>query len=84
MKIAFIGGGNMGEAILSSLLAQRLSQPQDVFVSDIIESRRQYIEEKYNVWVTGDNKQAVSGAEVVVLAVKPQNLAEVMNDLISQ
>jgi pyrroline-5-carboxylate reductase len=84
MKIAFIGGGNMGEAILSSLLTQKLSQPQDIFVSDILENRRQYIKDKYDVFVTDDNKRAVRGTEVVLLAIKPQNLPEVMNDLVSQ
>jgi pyrroline-5-carboxylate reductase len=84
MKIAFIGGGNMGEAILSSLLAKGLSEPQDVFVSDVIESRHEYIKEKYNVSVTGNNKQAVISAEVVVLAIKPQNLTEVIDDLRGQ
>jgi pyrroline-5-carboxylate reductase len=84
MKIAFIGGGNMGEAILSSLLVKGLSEPQDIFVSDVIESRRQYITEKYSVSVTGYNKDAVNGAEVVIMAIKPQNLTEVMEDLHGQ
>ncbi len=81
MKIAFIGGGNMGEAMLSAILDKELSKPQDVSVSDISEIRRQYLEQKYGVTVISDNRLAVSGAEVVVLAIKPQNLAEVMADL---
>ena len=74
----------MGEAILSSLLVKGLSEPQDIFVSDVIESRRQYIKEKYSVSVTGYNKDAVNGAEVVIMAIKPQNLTEVMEDLHGQ
>lgn len=84
MKLAFIGGGNMGEAMLSALLAKGLGKPQDISVSDISETRRQYLKQKYGVSITGDNKKAVEKAEVVVLAIKPQNLAEVMSELTRQ
>ncbi|UCC90948.1 MAG: NAD(P)-binding domain-containing protein, partial [Dehalococcoidia bacterium] len=78
MKITFIGGGNMGEAMLSAILGKGLSLPQAMSVSDISQSRRQYLEQKYGVVVMSDNRQAVKGGDVVVLAIKPQNLAEVM------
>jgi len=81
MKITFIGGGNMGEAILSAVLAKGLSQPQAISVSDVSQARRQHLGQKYGVAVTGDNPQAVRQGEVVVLPVKPQNLAEVMAGL---
>ncbi len=81
MKIAFIGGGNMGEVILSAVLAKGLASSQAISVSDISEPRRQYLEQKYNVTVTGDNRQAVSRGDIVVLAIKPQNLAEAMAEL---
>ena len=81
MKIAFIGGGNMGTAILSALLEKGLTSPDDVSVSDISDDRRDYLKQKYDVAVTGDNRQAIDGADVVVLAIKPQHLAEVMADL---
>jgi pyrroline-5-carboxylate reductase len=84
MKIAFIGGGNMGEAILSAILARKLSQPQSISVSDISQPRRQYLEQKYSVAVTDDNRLAAKRADVVVLAIKPQNLAEVMAGLNGQ
>jgi len=84
MKIAFIGGGNMGEAMLSAILAKKLSQPQSILVSDISQPRRQYLEQKYGVAVTGDNRLATKRADVVVLAIKPQNLAGVMAELNGQ
>jgi len=84
MKIAFIGGGNMGEAMLSAVLNKRLGLPQDIAVSDIDESRRQHLQQQYNVGVTGDNRLAVSRAEVVILAIKPQNLTRVMAELKEQ
>lgn len=81
MKMAFIGGGNMGEAILSAVLGKGLSTPPSVSVSDISESRCHQLKQKYGVAVTGDNRQAIEGAGVVVLAIKPQNLADVMGGL---
>ncbi len=81
MKIALIGGGNMGEAMLSAILDKGLSKPQGISVSDIDEARRQHLEQKYKVVVMDDNRQAMERGEVVVLAIKPQNLAEVMAEL---
>lgn len=81
MKIAFIGGGNMGEAIIGALLEKKLSVPADISVSDISEPRRQYLKKQYGVAVASKNREAVSGKNVVVLAVKPQNLPEVLADL---
>jgi len=81
MKIAFIGGGNMGEAILSAVLDKHLVTIRSVTVSDVNPERRQYLEKQYGITVTDDNRQAVAGADVAVLAVKPQSLAEVMTGL---
>jgi len=81
MKIAFVGGGNMGEVMLSAILDKGLSIKQAIFVSDISEARRQHLEQEYGVAVTSDNRLAVGRGEVVILAVKPQNLTEVMAEL---
>ena len=84
MKIAFIGGGNMGEAMLSAILEEGLSTPQAISVSDIAEARRQHLEQKYGVAVMSSNRQAIDRGDVVVLAIKPQNLVEVMTELNGQ
>ena len=84
MKIAFIGGGNMGEAMLSAILDCGLTVAWDVSVSDPSEERRKYLGEKYEVQALADNLVATKGAEVVVLAVKPQYLAPVIADLAGQ
>ena len=84
MKMAFIGGGNMGEAMLSALLAKGLGTPSDVSVSDVSKARCQHLQQNYGVVVMEDNRQAVTGSDIVVLAVKPQNLSEVMAGLKGQ
>ncbi|MBA7616769.1 Pyrroline-5-carboxylate reductase [subsurface metagenome] len=84
MKIAFIGGGVMGEAMLSAILDKGLSLPQDISVSDVNQARCQHLGQKYGVAVMSNNRQAIEGSDVVVLAIKPQNLAEVMAELSGQ
>jgi len=81
MRLAFIGGGNMGEAMLAAILEKGLSIAENVTVSDISEPRCLYLKQKYGITVTGDNRQAVVESDVVVLAVKPQQLAEAMSGL---
>lgn len=81
MKIGLIGGGNMGEAILSAVLNKGISTPAEVTVSDIKEARRQQLEQRYGVAVTDSNRQAASNKDIVIMAIKPQNLAEVMPGL---
>jgi pyrroline-5-carboxylate reductase len=71
----------MGEAILVALLDKKLAVPADVSVSDVSESRRRYLKEHYGVTVTASNREAVVGKDIIVLAVKPQNLSEVLADL---
>jgi pyrroline-5-carboxylate reductase len=81
MKIAFIGGGNMGEAILAALIEKKLCTPADICVSDVSQERLQSLKDKYGVVVTGSNREAVAGKDVIVLAVKPQTLTEILPDL---
>ena len=81
MKIAFIGGGNMGEAMVSAIADKGLAKPEAICVSDVDKGRRDYLARKYTVAVTSSNRQAAATGDVVVLAVKPQNLAEVMAEL---
>lgn len=84
MKIAFIGGGNMGEAMLSAVLNKGLATPPDISLSDVSESRRQHIGQEYGVYVTARNPEVLTRSDMVVLAIKPQNLVAVMTELNGQ
>jgi pyrroline-5-carboxylate reductase len=81
MKIAFIGGGNMGEAILTALIEKNICASSDICVSDVSKERLDFLKDKYGVVVTTHNKEAVAGKDVIVLAVKPQTLPEILTDL---
>jgi len=71
----------MAEAMLSGLLNQELLQPDQVVASDPLARRRAELYERYGVEGTADNAEAIEGADVVVLAVKPQVLGQVLADL---
>jgi pyrroline-5-carboxylate reductase len=81
MKISFIGGGMMGEAIIKSLLAKKLAKPADITASDVSPVRRDILKKNYGIKTVAGNTEAVKGAEVVVLAVKPQELGKVLGEL---
>lgn len=78
-NICFIGGGNMAQALIGGLLSRGLPTTR-ITVSDPVEQIRQILEEK-GIQTTTDNVEAIQNADVVVLAVKPQVLATVLQPL---
>jgi len=74
IRAAFIGGGNMGGALIRGLIARGLA-PHNVSVGEAHQQRRIALADELGVHVTADNREAVMGADVVVLAVKPQDMA---------
>ena len=81
MKVAFIGVGVMGEAMIAALLRQRTTRPGKVYAYDIDQARLTAIEKKYRVNCTSDIAKAVGDCDTVVLSIKPQVLPKVMNNL---
>ena len=70
-KIAFIGSGNMGGAIIGGIISAGLVPAASVTASDPSEAARGRLIEKYGINVTTDNKAAVRDADIIFLAVKP-------------
>ncbi len=71
----------MGEAMLAAALEKKMATPINISVSDISASRRNFLKKEYGVNVTGNNLAAVKGKGLIILAVKPQNIPEVLADL---
>ncbi len=71
----------MGEAILSRLLSTAGSEPLRHAVSDVDSGRLAYLHKQYGVRVTPENGDAVAGADLIVLAVKPQDAQTVCRAL---
>ena len=81
MRISFVGGGVMAEALIGGILEADLAAPEHLSVGEPIESRRAYLEQRYGLKAHPRNVDAMDGANMVVLAVKPQNLGEVLCEL---
>lgn len=81
MKVALIGGGVMAEAMIKGILDKRLTTPSAISVSDISEARRRALSSSYAVNTFTSNLEAISEAEVIVLAIKPQDLTKVLAEL---
>lgn len=80
-KIAFIGSGVMGEAMIKAVLGQGLTTAALVATSDPWLERLGYIRATYGVLATPDNVEAVRDAEVVILSIKPQSLPKAGEEL---
>jgi pyrroline-5-carboxylate reductase len=76
MKIAFLGGGKMAEALIRGL-----GRTAKAIVYDVDPKRLRLLKAKYKVKVAQSNAEAFSLAEIIVLAVKPQNVAEVLEEI---
>ena len=74
MKLAFIGGGTMAEAMVKRLISEGVATPGQVNVVDVARARRELLKERYRVATHDTASDCVCGADVVVLAVKPQDL----------
>lgn len=81
MTIGFVGGGVMGEAIIAGLLNKGLATAADVVVCDIAPARREHLAQTYGIRTTDRAPEAVTGAEIVILAVKPQEFAAAAQSL---
>ncbi|MEH2085127.1 pyrroline-5-carboxylate reductase [Nostoc sp.] len=82
IKFGLIGGGVMGEALLSRLIAREIYQSSEVIVSEPLPSRLDFLKQQYGVAVTTDNSQVFTEAkEVLFLAVKPQVFSAIAQEL---
>jgi len=77
-RIVFIGAGNMAEALVSGLIRQGIALPDRIRVTDVREDRCAYFRAAYGVEGSDDNAAAVGEADMVVLAVKPQGMRNVL------
>ena len=79
--ITFIGTGNMAEAMIRGLLAQKIVTADQIIGADPKAPRRDYLQERYKIRVTDDNREAAEAGQVVILSIKPQDLDRVLPDL---
>lgn len=80
-KIAILGTGNMGEALAKGLLRAGKIPPESLVCTDARAERREDVAKRYGVQVTGDNRAATAQADLVVLAVKPQMMDVLLDEI---
>jgi pyrroline-5-carboxylate reductase len=81
MHVAIVGAGVMADAMISGLLADRAVTPANLVASHPRRDRREALAKRHGIKVVARNAEAVSAAEIVVLAVKPQMLGAVMREV---
>ncbi len=80
-RIVFIGAGHMAEALARALLSAGAAAASDLFVTDVAPTRITHFRTRYGIAGSDDNADAARTADILVLAVKPQNMAEVCQGL---
>ena len=81
MKLAFIGGGTMAEAILRGVLDAQVAAPTDVSIGEPRPERRQFLSSEFGVQAHQGNLDAAREADLLILAIKPQDLPVIFQEL---
>jgi pyrroline-5-carboxylate reductase len=81
MRVGIVGAGVMAEAIIAGLVADRAVEAGTLVASHPRRERRDILAERHGIRPVASNREALSGVEVIVLAVKPQMLGRVMREL---
>ena len=83
-KVAFVGGGQMAEALIGGMLAVELCKPEHIRVSDPMADRLDVFKKKYGLQTCRSNREIVEWGDIVILAVKPQVLDGVLKEIGAQ
>lgn len=77
--IGFIGGGNMAEALIKGVRMGHVTE--EIMVAEPSSERRSLLEKEYRVRTTGSNTELVSACDIIILAVKPQIMDQVIEEI---
>lgn len=80
-QLGFIGGGNMAEALARGLLERKIFKPGAMMVADVDPKRRRKLARSLGVETTADNLEVLRHSRALLLAVKPQNIDEVLGEI---
>ena len=81
-RIAFLGGGNMAEALIKGLLAAGAAKADQILVADVSSERLEHLKKTYGIIIQKSSRDAVSQAEIVLLCVKPQVIDVVLAKIV--
>ena len=83
IRFAFIGGGNMAEALLKGLINGLHVPPSNITATDVVPERLAYLDATYGIGTSTENPGVVQSHDVIILAVKPQVLPLVLETIAS-
>ena len=81
LTVGFIGGGNMGEALIKGLLGASLVPASAVYATDVRLERLKELDRLYGIQVSSSNADLVRHSDIVILAVKPQIMDSVLKEI---
>ena len=79
--VGFIGAGNMAEALINGLITSHTLLPGSITVSDKNIERLEVVAEGYKIKGTNSNAEIASGSDIIILAVKPQDITSVLSEI---
>lgn len=77
----FIGGGNMAEALIKGMLQTKKFKTNEIAMSEPKQERRSYLQKTYGINVLSSNKELASLADIIILAVKPQIMDQIIEEV---
>ena len=80
-KIAVLGSGNMGSALIRGMIKAKVARAADVVATTRQDEKARALAKDLGITVTTDNRKAAAGADVLVLGVKPQILPKVLEEI---
>lgn len=81
VNIGFVGGGNMGEALIKGVLGASLVGPERLHVFDVVPARVDYLKKQFGITIRNSVEELAAACQVIVIAVKPQTVGEVLPQL---
>jgi pyrroline-5-carboxylate reductase len=80
-RIGFLGGGNMAEAIVKGLVASKSVASKNILIADVSSQRLNFLRKEYKVETASNNRDVTEKSDIVILAVKPQIMDEVLEEM---
>ena len=81
MKLGFIGTGNMASAIMGGVINNKVIPADEIIGADLFAPGRERVKKQFGIHVTDNNKEVAQNAEVIILSVKPQFYADVIQEI---
>ncbi|MGI9535190.1 MAG: pyrroline-5-carboxylate reductase [Thermodesulfobacteriota bacterium] len=80
-KLGIIGAGKMAGALAKGILKSKTYSKNEIILSDVDGDKLHTLKKEFNIKTTGDNKELAESAEIIIFAVKPGHIKEVLNEI---